>query len=89
MPAEPISVLWFDSKGCGPDEFALQLNPLPELKDGDEVICKPTRGLMIRPRQVVILGRAMINGGFQMHRASVADLHRQLGEWLTANPENA
>lgn len=51
MSAEPIPVLWFDSKGCGPDEFALQLNPRPELRDGDEIICKPTLGLMIRHRE--------------------------------------
>jgi len=80
--SEKIHVLWFDSKGCGPDQFHLQLKPMPP----DEG--RPANlGLMVRAGELVILGRPMINGGFLVHRTQVAELHRQMGEWLEANPE--
>lgn len=86
---DPIPVLWFNCRGSGPDEFALQLNPLDKLMDGDRLVAPPTLGLMIRPGELVLLGREMINGGFQMDRAGVAKLHAQMGAWLAANPEDA
>ena len=45
---EPIPVLWFDKKGCGPDEMALQLNPLSAMMDGEHMIAPATLGLMVR-----------------------------------------
>lgn len=31
---DTIPVLWFDAKGCGPDELALELHPFPSELDG-------------------------------------------------------
>lgn len=78
MPA-----LWFDKKGCGPDEMAIELHHFPAEMDGKI----PARlGLRIRADGIVIMGKDLVDGGFYMEREQAADLHRQLGEWLEANP---
>lgn len=78
-----IQVLWFDRKGCGPDELALQLNPLAAQFDGE---IPASLGLMVRAGNIVIGASALIDGGFALHRDQVADLHRQLAAWLAENP---
>lgn len=84
MTTDRIPVLWFDSKGCGPDELALQLHPFPAELDGK---IPAWLGLRVRAGDLVIGAKALIDGGFNLHRDQVENLYRQLGEWLAANPE--
>lgn len=90
-PSEPstgrVPVLWFDSKGCGPDHFYLEVFPFKELRDGDELVAPPSLGLRLRAGDLVILGRGMIDGGFNLGREQVAAFHQQLGAWLASNPD--
>lgn len=90
-PSDPstgrVPALWFDSKGCGPDHFYLEVFPFKELRDGDKLVAPPSLGLRLRAGDLVILGRGMIDGGFNMERAQIAELHRQLGAWLAEIPE--
>jgi hypothetical protein len=79
----PIPVLWFDSRGCGPDEFRIQLHDFPpDALAGGE----PHLGIRVRAGGLVIGAAAMVDGGFYLGREQSADLHRQLGEWLEKNP---
>lgn len=77
-----ITVLWFDSNGRGPDELRIRLHPFPPDMDG---AIPAHLGLRISAGGLVIGAKDMLGGGFYMDRASTADLHRQLGEWLEAN----
>ncbi len=77
-----IQALWFDSKGCGPDLFDLQLQPMKTLMDGEHVVAPASLGLRVRAGDLVILGHRMIDGGFNLHRDQVEELHRQIGAWL-------
>lgn len=84
MPESPtVPVLWFDSKGCGPDEFNIQIHPIPPDMGGK---IPAHLGLRIRAGSLVIVGAALIDGGFYLDRESVAGLHLQLGAWLGDNP---
>lgn len=85
--AEPIHVLWFTRSGGGPDEMFLELQPLKELRDGSRLVAPPTLGLRVRAGELVILGAALIDGGFQMDRAQAQNLHDQIGAWLAEHPE--
>ncbi len=78
-----IPVLWFNSTGSGPDEMALELRPFKSEKGG---AIPATLGVQVRVAGLVIVGIDMVDGGFYLHRDQVAELHRQLGEWLEANP---
>ncbi len=86
QPSARIPALWFTSMGGGPDNMCLELHPLDELRDGADLVCPATLGLMVRAGQLVILGAAMIDGGFQLGREQVEQLHRALGAWLAKNP---
>jgi hypothetical protein len=79
-------VLWFDSNGCGPDHFYLEVYPFKELRDGDELVAAASLGLRVRAGDLVILGRGMIDGGFNLDREQVDRLHQQLGAWLANTP---
>jgi len=84
MPEQPkIPVLWFNSKGHGPDELALQLHPFPAELEGR---IPAHLGLRVRSDGLVIGADQLVDGGFNLHREQVEDLHRQLGAWLEANP---
>lgn len=79
-----IPVLWFNRNGCGPDEMAIELEPLPALMDGTDLVAPATLGLRVRSGGFVMLGEPMVDGGFQLASEQVADLHRQLGAWLAS-----
>jgi hypothetical protein len=80
---DTIPVLWFDSRGCGPDELALDLHPFPAELDG---AIPATLGIRVRAGDIVIGAGPLVDGGFNLHRDCAAELHRQLGAWLEANP---
>lgn len=80
-----IPVLWFDARGCGPDELALELHPFPaEAVMGG--IIPAVLGIRVRAGDLVIGAGPLVDGGFNLHRDGAAELHRQLGAWLEANP---
>lgn len=78
-----IPVLWFDAKGMGPDEFALEFQSFPSDMGGR---IPAFLGIRVRAAGLVIAGASLVDGGFNLHRDQVAELHRQLGAWLEANP---
>jgi hypothetical protein len=78
-----IPVLWFDSREMGPDELALELHPFPEEKSG---AIPASLGIRVRASGIVIGAGALVDGGFNLHRDQVAELHRQIGAWLEGNP---
>lgn len=77
-----IPVLWFGPQGTGPDELALQLHPFPAELDGR---IPASLGIRVRGGEIVIGAAAMVDGGFNLGREQVAELHRQLGAWLEDN----
>jgi len=83
---ETVPTLWFDSRGCGPDHLAFELFHFPAEMDGAIPV---SLGLRIKPYDLVIGARALVDGGFNLGREQVELLHRQLGEWLQANPPPA
>lgn len=80
----PIPALWFDRKGHGPDHMLLRLHPFDAEAIDDREI-PASLGLRIK-RDLVLVGEPLVDGGFQMARAQVADLHGQLGAWLAGAP---
>jgi len=86
-----ISALWFDAKGHGPSELALQLHPFAAEKDG---AIPASLGLRVRMDQHEFGAMAMpnaavlVDSGFNLGREKVVELHRALGEWLEANPSS-
>ena len=81
-----IPVLWFDRRGNGPDELALELHNFPSDLEGR---IPAYLGIRVRAGEIVIGAGPLVDGGFNLHRDQVADLHRQLGAWLEANPTTA
>lgn len=81
-----IPALWFNSKGHGPDELALELHPFAAEEDG---AIPASLGIRVRVDGLVIQAGPLVDGGFNMHRNQVDELHRQLGEWLAATPKPA
>jgi hypothetical protein len=77
-----IPALWFDRDGCGPDHFGLHLKPVKPDMGG---AIPAALGILVRAGDLVIKGGAMVDGGFYLHREEVAELHKQLGEWLKNN----
>jgi hypothetical protein len=77
--ANLIPVLWFGPKGTGPDEMALQLHPFPAELDGR---IPASLGIRVRGGEIVIGAASMVDGGFNLGREQVVELHHQLGEWL-------
>lgn len=43
MTDNKIPVLWFDARGCAPDEFALELHPFPADMGGRIPACSAMR----------------------------------------------
>ena len=86
MSNENIPVLWFDSRGRGPDELALELRPFKAERDG---AIPPFLGLRVRAGALVIGAAEMVDGGFLLGRETVVELHRRLGDWLEANAAKA
>lgn len=87
-PGTPISALWFDHKGCGPSELALQIFPIDSAMDG-----AIPASLMLRVKaetdpngDAIIYETAgpLIDSGFGLEREQVEELHRQTGGWLAA-----
>ena len=78
-----VYALWFDSRGCGPDHFRLEVVPMPKLMDGEDVVSEATMGIRLRAGELVINGQSMIDGGFMMDREQASELYRQIGEWLS------
>lgn len=74
-----IPVLWFNSRGCGPDELALELHPFPAEFGGR---IPAYLGLRVRGDGLVIGAGALVDGGFNLGREQVEQLHRALGAWL-------
>ncbi|MGN6107070.1 MAG: hypothetical protein ACTHU0_18330 [Kofleriaceae bacterium] len=95
QPAPPgaIPAMWMDEDGVGPDGIVLVLQhwPPPELAAALSrpdprvlLVVHPEAGEMYASK----IG-ALFGGALDLHRESVADLHRQLGEWLAAHPVTA
>jgi len=80
---ERIPVLWFDRRGCGPDQFAIELHPFPAELEGK---IPAHLGLRVRAGDAVIVGGDLIDGGFYIGREQAEQLHHGLGAWLEANP---
>lgn len=85
-PIAHIAAQWFDANGCGPTYFELKLEDfrpaLEKLGLGVHAFDAETEeDIAVLPDHEHVLG-----GGFGMNRAEVAELHRQLGEWLAARP---
>lgn len=59
-----VPVLWFDARGCGPDQFYLEIHPFKEIRDGEDLVAEASLGLRLRAGDLVIVGRGMIDGGF-------------------------
>lgn len=78
-----IPALWFDRRGCGPDELALELHHFPSDLGGR---IPAYLGIRVRASGLVIGAGPLIDGGFNVDRDGAADLHRQIGAWLAANP---
>lgn len=77
-----VPALWFDKNGCGPSELAFHLRSFVEPRgfmDALGIQVKVNDGGMVGPRAGELIG-----AGFLIHRDQVADLHRQLGEWLAS-----
>lgn len=83
-----IPALWFDVRGRGPSELALQLRPFAAEMDGRIPVSldiqvhastEPGCGALI-------YGTAgeLICSAFQLQRVQVEQLHRELGAWLAA-----
>lgn len=83
-PTKPqrIPTLWFDREGCGPDHMFLELHPFRSEMDGK---IPAALGIRVRAGELVIIGRPLVDGGFNMQREQIAELHRQLGAWLDAD----
>lgn len=78
-----IPVLWFNAKGMGPDELTLELQSFASEMGGRT---PAFLGIRVRAFGLVIGGAPLVDGGFNLHRDQVAELHRQMGAWLEANP---
>jgi hypothetical protein len=85
-PPAPIPALWFTADGGGPDSLALQLHPFPAEMDG---AIPAWLGIRVRAGDLPTAFNAapLIDGGFNLDRASAAELHAQLGAWLEAHRE--
>lgn len=81
-----VPVLWFDRNGCGPDHLFLEVTPQAALQEGPDLIAPASLGLRIRGGELVLMGQAMLDGGFMIDRQSVATLHQEIGKWLSHNP---
>ncbi len=83
-PADPgrerkdrdIHALWFDKNGCGPDELMLQLK-----SSADKPY--PALGMRVQANGIVL------GVGFMNHRDEIAELHRQLGAWLSSTDKTS
>lgn len=94
-PYDKIPALWFDKKGYGPSELALQLHPFEATMDGG---VPASLGLRIRaadpfkiedPPTVItpmVWDATLVDSGFLLAREQIETMHRQMGEWLAANP---
>lgn len=86
--AHPVPVLWFCRKGLGPSELALEVHRFASALAG-----AIPASLMLRVRAVhdgMVMpdaARGVIDGGFNLEREQVAELHRQLGAWLAGDPQ--
>lgn len=80
-----IPALWFDAKGCGPDQMFLELYAFKALMDGETLVAPPHLGLRVRAGNLVIMGASLVDGGFYLGREQVEELHRQLGAWLSSD----
>jgi len=83
---DKIPALWFDRSGNGPDHLAIELHPFPAELEGR---IPAWLGLRVRANDPVLEAVApcpLVDGGFNLHREQVEQLHRQLGAWLEANP---
>lgn len=81
--AQRIPALWFDSDGFGPDHLALELHPFAAEMDGR---IPAYLGLRVRSGGS-LCPNPMVDGGFNLSRASVETLRRQLTEWLDQTAE--
>jgi hypothetical protein len=94
-PAPKIPALWFDARGCGPSEIALQVQTLdhkhPKIPDtlclrirvdGDADASLP---LQSRPF-VYATASELVDSGFMLHHDHAVALHAQIGAWLAAHP---
>jgi hypothetical protein len=88
---EGIPVQWYDSKGCGPTHFALQIEDCSHGLRKPLLMIAVVAGDELTAEDLALLPRhkAVLDGGLSLGREAVADLHRRIGEWLDAHPETA
>lgn len=89
MSADKLHALFFDDRGCGPDNVSIWTQPVPALaaSSTDPTIIAPrTLGLRVGVFSMpnvatfpLLFARA---GGYQMDEATVRALHERLGRWL-------
>lgn len=94
-----IPALWFDARGCGPSDLALEVSN----QDHGHPRIAPTLGLRIRvngdtdgsgrllsDRAIVYAAASeLVDSGFMLSRDQVAALHKQFGAWLDGTTETA
>lgn len=89
-----IPALWFDARGCGPSELALEVQTLnhrhPNIPDtlslrirvdGDTDVSLP---LASRPF-VYATASELVDSGFMLHYDQAVALHAQIGAWIAAH----
>lgn len=84
--AKLIPSLFFDRDGMGPDHLYLEVHAIQQLRIPDE---PPILGIRVRAGELVLRQDAQVDGGHMFYREQVVELHKQLGEWLEANPDIA
>ncbi|MGN6106661.1 MAG: ead/Ea22-like family protein [Kofleriaceae bacterium] len=92
-PPGAIPAMWTDEDGAGPDGIVLVIEhwPPPEIA---EALSHPDHRVFLvvhaeaGEAYVSKIG-SVFGGAIQLHHESVADLHRELGEWLAAHPVTA
>lgn len=81
MPAPAIPALWFTPEGYGPSEIALRLHPFPAARPGRIPASLGLR-VVLPSADAIVYVSGLVDGGFNLGREQVVELHRQIGEWL-------
>jgi hypothetical protein len=88
-----IPALWFDARGCGPSELALQPWWFSAEMDGAIPASLGIRIQVYQPAgdekglsMVSGAAKELVDSGFFLGRDQVVALHAQFAAWLEANP---
>lgn len=88
-PGAKIPALWFDARGCGPSDLALQVQD----QDLGHPRIGATLGLRVRVNDApdnrpIVYGAAseLVDAGFMLHRDQVVALRDEFEAWLARHP---